>query len=319
MNVAKRWTSALSSAGKKASGNVPQKYTAGRRGLTRSGSGKRSSTFRQGVASTLRLMLAPLGRHAAGFHRRMHGEQRLQSGLVILLPGIDGCTTVCDNVARGLHSAGCESAVEIHDWRSFRGWNPLHLTTLKQNRERAREICRRILEYQALYPGRPVHLIGHSAGAGVALLVLEQLPLGVRLTSVVLLAAAISRHFDVHALVDTTTDGVWNFWSRGDLPTVGLGTMIFGTVDRRHSVSAGALGFKSQAVRSDAASVSTTQLHEMNYQFGMVKSWNFGGHFGCTNSVFITRYVAPIIERSRLCSASITTDALPCLTEVGRL
>lgn len=260
----------------------------------------RFASFREGAASTLRLMLAPLGRRAARFHQRLHGEHRLQRGLVIVIPGIDGCSTVCDNVARGLHAAGCQEAVEIHDWRSFRGWNPLHLTTLRRNQQRAGEICHRILEYQAQYPGRPVHLIGHSAGAGIALFVLQHLPAGVQVTSAILLAAAVSRRFDINTLVPATTSGIWNFWSRGDLPTVGLGTMIFGTVDRRHTVSAGALGFKGQVLKSESESESeslpSTQLHQVNYQYSMAKSWNFGGHFGCTNSVFVARYVAPVLD-----------------------
>ena len=256
----------------------------------------RGATLRRGAASTLRLMFVPLGRHAARFHRALQTEERLQRGLVILLPGIDGCTTVSDNVARGLHAAGCDAAVEIHDWRSFRGWNPLHLVTYRRNRHQANEIAQRILNYQAQYPDRPVDLIGHSAGAGVALFVLQQLPLGVQIRSAVLLAAAVSRRFDVSPLLETTRNGIWNFSSRGDLLTVGLGTMIFGTVDRRHSVSAGALGFSTLPTRTASTILSSRRLHEVNYQFEMAGSWNFGGHFGCTNSAFVANYVAPILN-----------------------
>ncbi|MEZ6131876.1 MAG: alpha/beta fold hydrolase [Planctomycetaceae bacterium] len=265
------------------------------RPAVRSGTG-RSAVFRQGAASTLRLMLVPLGRHAAKFHRRMQTEERLQQGLVILLPGIDGCTTVSDNVARGLHAAGCELAMEVYDWRSFGGWNPLHLATHRRNRERASEIVQRILNYQTHYPDRPVYLIGHSAGAGVALFVLQQLPVGTRVRSVILLAAAVSRRFDVNGLLDTTTHGIWNFWSRGDLTTLGLGTMIFGTVDRRHALSAGALGFRARPESAASTDCAGSRLHEMNYEFRMATAWNFGGHFGCTNSAFVTRYVAPLLD-----------------------
>ena len=265
-------------------------------GITGRRRASRGATLRRGAASSLRLMLVPFGRHAARFHRGLQTEQRLRQGLVILLPGIDGCTTVCDNVARGLHIAGCDMAVEIHDWRSFRGWNPLHLATYRRNREQANQIAERIRNYQAEYPGRPVHLIGHSAGAGVALFVLQQLPLGVQIHSAILLAAAVSRRFDVDSLLDATTNGIWNFSSRGDLPTVGLGTLIFGTVDRRHSVSAGALGFSTLSARAATGSSGNRQLHEVSYQYEMAASWNFGGHFGCTNSAFDANYIAPILR-----------------------
>ena len=283
---------------------------------------RRRQTFRTGAASALRLLLAPLGARAAGYHKSLNHAQRLQQGLVILLPGIDGCTTVSDSIARGIGASDCDAAVEIHDWRSFRGWNPFHLVTAERNRVRAAEICQRILDYQLDYPGRPVHLIGHSAGAGMALFVLQELPVGVQIESAVLLAAAISRTFDVGQLVSSTRCGIWNFWSRGDLPTVGLGTLIFGTMDRRHSASAGALGFRQQRPSvsmiadshvatndewsswPNARPVDTepgntesvaAKLHDVGYEYAMAKCWNFGGHFGCTNTAFVSRYVTPIL------------------------
>lgn len=254
--------------------------------------GRRRDTFRSGAASSLRLLLAPLGRHAARFHRSVAGADRLENGLIVLLPGIDGCTTVCDNIARGLYAVDQPAALEIHDWRSFPGWNPFHLTTARKNRQQAARICQRIRSYQQQYPDRPVHLVGHSAGAGMALFVLEELNENLmQVTTATLLAAAISRRFDVEPLIRATTRGIWNFWSRGDLPTVGLGTLIFGTMDRRHSVSAGALGFARQ---TDAEDASAT-IHDVAYKLAMARCWNFGGHFGCTNTAFVSRYVAPIL------------------------
>lgn len=209
----------------------------------------------------------------------------------MVLPGIDGCTTVCDGVARGLDAGGINSALEIHDWRSFRCWNPFHLATARKNLAAAAKISDRIVEYQVRYPNRPVHLIGHSAGAGMALFVMQQLPSGVTIDSAILLAAAVSRDFGVHDLTSRTRSGIWNFWSRGDMLTVGLGTLIFGTMDRRHAASAGAFGFR----KTSALQKSSGMLHDVGYAYAMARCWNFGGHFGCTNSAFISRYIAPIV------------------------
>lgn len=252
----------------------------------------RRNTFRSGAASSLRLLLAPLGRRAARFHRSVAGADRLSNGLIVLLPGIDGCTTVCDNIARGLYAVEQPAALEIHDWRSFRGWNPFHLATARRNRLQATLICQRIRDYQQLYPNRPIHLVGHSAGAGMALFVLEELRAdGMQVTTATLLAAAISRRYEVAPLIAATTGGIWNFWSRGDLPTVGLGTLIFGTMDRRHSISAGALGF----ARQPDGPLCSAAIHNVSYKLAMARCWNFGGHFGCTNTAFVSRYVAPIL------------------------
>lgn len=251
-------------------------------------------TFRVGAASTARLLLAPLGKRLARYHRRLTSAERLQNGLIIVLPGIDGCTTVSDNIARGLAQSGSASAVEVHDWRSFRGWNPLHLAMFHRNRHQAQRIRDRIIDYQQRYPNRPVHLIGHSAGAGMALFVLESLPAAHQVDSAVLLAAAVSRTLDTGELTEATRNGIWNFSSRRDLMTVGLGTMIFGTMDRRHAISAGALGFRSSCAADRAG--SEDKLHEVAWSRQMLRFWHLGGHFGCTNSAFVSRYVAPIIS-----------------------
>jgi hypothetical protein len=244
-----------------------------------------------GFRSLVRLGLAPLGARAARRHRDLGTPERLERGLVVILPGIDGCTTVSDNISWGLAEGGVAAGIQIVDWRRSRPWNPMHLTGYEHNRRQARQIAARIERYQDRYPGRPVHLIGHSAGAGMTLFVLEALERGV--ASATLLAAAISRRFELESLLAKTRLGIWNHWSAWDLPTLGLGTIVFGTMDRRHAVSAGALGFRRNARR--ATSSPGPELHDVRHRWGMFRDWNFGGHFGCVNAAFIRRHIAPIL------------------------
>ena len=134
---------------------------------------------------------------AARFHRPLAGTTRLEHGLIIILPGIEGCSSINDSIARGLVAGQLSHAIRIIDWRRFRPWNPLHLAMERHNRTQARVVAGVITDYQRNFPGQPVHLIGHSAGAGMALFALEQLPAGHSVTSVTLMAAAVSRKFDV--------------------------------------------------------------------------------------------------------------------------
>ena len=262
----------------------------------------RGAVFRLGLKSMLGLCLAPLGGIAAGFHRQLSCPARLEHGLIIILPGIEGCSSINDSIARGLVAGQLSHAIQIIDWRRFRPWNPLHLAMQQHNRTQARVVAELIINYHRDFPGQPVHLIGHSAGAGMALFVLEHLTKDQAVTSVTLLSAAVSRRFDVERLLDRTTAGIWNFYSLLDLPTVGIGTMLFGTMDRRHAVSAGALGFLTQN-RNSMSSTDPKQwqqqprLNEIPYHKGMARSWNFGGHFGSTNAVFVRDNIVPICRR----------------------
>jgi pimeloyl-ACP methyl ester carboxylesterase len=260
----------------------------------------RGARFRLGFQSMLGVFLAPLGGIAANFHRPLSCPTRLEHGLVIILPGIEGCSSVNDSIARGLVAGRLSHAIQIIDWRRFRPWNPLHLAMWRHNHTQAREVADLIMTYQRDFPGQPVHLIGHSAGAGMALFVLEHLKEDQAVTSVTLLSAAVSRRFDVERLLNRTTAGIWNFYSPLDIPTVGIGTLLFGTMDRRHAVSAGAMGFLTQnsnSISSQNLQQQRPLLTQIPYQKAMARSWNFGGHFGATNAVFIRDNIVPICRQ----------------------
>lgn len=260
----------------------------------------RRTIFRLGLSSMIGVCLAPLGGVAANFHRNLSCLARLEHGLIIILPGIEGCSSINDSIARGLVAGQLSHAIQIIDWRRFRPWNPLHLTMQQHNRRQAQIIADMIVKYQTEFPGQPIHLIGHSAGAGIALFVLEHLTEAQAVTSVTLLSAAVSRGYDVERLLSRTKAGIWNFYSPLDLPTVGIGTILFGTMDRRHTISAGALGFLPQKSGSAAAGDLQQQprLNQIRYQKCMALSWNFGGHFGSTNTVFVRDNIVPICRRS---------------------
>jgi len=251
-----------------------------------------------GFKSLLSLGLAPLGSVVAGFHRSLGTRSRFQHGLIIILPGIEGCSSVNDSIARGLVAGRLPHGMSIIDWRRFRPWNPLHLAMEQHNHTQAGVVAKVVVDYHREYPGQPVHLIGHSAGAGIALFTLEQLPADHAVTTVTLLAAAVSRKFNVLKWLPRTKCGIWNFYSPLDFPTVGLGTLLFGTMDRRHEVSPGALGFllnSSDEVTDESSSVRGPELHQIPFHSEMVKSWNFGGHFGSTNAVFVQRYIVQTV------------------------
>jgi pimeloyl-ACP methyl ester carboxylesterase len=268
----------------------------------------RRTQFRLGLRSLLGLGLAPLGRKAATFQRQLQDHNRLTHGLIIVLPGIEGCSSINDSIVRGFVEAELPHAIHVIDWRRFSIWNPLQLAMEQYNREQATMIVEKIRLYRNEFPDSPVHLVGHSAGAGMALFVLEALDAVPCIESVVLLAAAVSRDFHVAQLLRRTQRGIWNFYSALDLPTTGIGTMIVGTMDRRHAISAGALGFRSpEKLCGDAECLLERgpQLYQVAFRPGMIRSWNFGGHFGATNSVFVQRHIAPLLAKNHVETVSI--------------
>ena len=221
--------------------------------------------------------------------------ERADKGYTIILPGVEGTSFRNISIARGLIEAGHPAAVEVRDWTT--GHWPLfvyHLMALERNKEQARQIAAQILEYQNQYPGRPVTLIGHSGGAALAVLILEALPADRNVQQVVLLAAAISSDYNLTIALAHSEKGILNFYSWGDVPHLVLGTLALGTIDRQHTVSAGARGFRlPDNLDDDSHELYATRLQQIPYRLAMLKSLNTGGHTGPTNHKFVAEWVAP--------------------------
>ena len=191
--------------------------------------------------------LAPtvLGSTGCSYFSNCVTPQRLEHGYTVILPGVEGLNSANSNLAQGLKNAGYSGAIEIDNWTtgSFL-LLPVHLWNLDWNRRGALRIARKIVTYQDRYPGRPVHVIGHSGEGGVALWALEALPPGHTVTSAILLAPAVSPKYNLLEALDHTDAGIWNFYSPIDVFVLGTGTSLFGTIDGKSTPSAGAVGFR---------------------------------------------------------------------------
>jgi len=223
--------------------------------------------------------------------QELMSEERLDQGYVIILPGIEGRSFFNRSVARGLADAGVPYGIEIYDW-TYR-W-PLFLYNLRSgrlHRQQARRIAERIITYRAGHPAQPVYLIGHSGGGAISLLSLEELPADLSVTGAILLGCALSPLFDLERALQRTHRGIWNVSSIGDLLFIAFGTMLFGTVDSKHSISAGLLGFDT----SDLDESLRRKLHEVPFRGEFLRTRNFAGHFGYTARPFVKQYLAPIL------------------------
>jgi len=245
--------------------------------------------------------------------------QRYEQGLVIILPGIEGKGPLNVNIAKGLNQGGVPSAIEIHDWSalSVATWF-INLTAEGRNRRCAADIARRIQVYQHRYPERPIHLIGHSGGGGVAVYALEALPPDRPITSAMLLAPALSPEYDLRRALRRTTCGIWNFYSDKDVGFLRLGTTIFGTIDRAHGSAAGAVGFREPpGIGTEGAKLYAKRLHQVRYTDRMARSGNMGGHSGWASQQFTREWIAPLLY-SQIAAVPVVAprqipDTLPAL------
>jgi pimeloyl-ACP methyl ester carboxylesterase len=252
--------------------------------------------YQRGIGSTVQVPALILGRLASPDLCALRTADRLDKGLVIVLPGIEGRSTLNTSVALGVSEGGWPGAVVIHDWTTGISLLYLyHLCSFERNRRQAAHIADTIVAYQEHYPGRPVYLIGHSGGGGVAVMALECLPPDRRIAGAILMAAAACPYHDLCTALSHTCYGIWNFYSMKDMAILGAGTLVFGTIERCHTISAGAIGFAPQADPA-AQELYRERLHERPYELAMAPSFHCGGHLGWSNRVFVSDWIAPLLD-----------------------
>ncbi len=180
-----------------------------------------------------------------------HG--RAEQGLVVILPGIEGESSLNRDIRRGLRDGGVPYALMIYRWGSYvPGFGMLiNQMDVPGNRRSAAELAGAIVEYQKKWPGRPVFIIGHSAGGGIAVFALEALgnnPQAEPIEGALLLSASISADYDLTDALRMTRRGVANVCNHDD-HILTEGTAIFGNVDGGRGPSAGRTGFTREYPR----------------------------------------------------------------------
>jgi pimeloyl-ACP methyl ester carboxylesterase len=206
-----------------------------------------------------------------------------------MLPGIESGAWQLERPVYGLRDAGVDQAIRIIEW----GDRPLgslsNLVSYERNLERARSIANEIADYQRCYPGRPVTLVGYSGGAGIAVLAAERLPENTQVDRLILLAAALSRQYDLRRAQERCSGAIINCYSHLDWFVLDLGTRLLGTIDRKMTTAAGKCGF------------DPARLPGRVQQVAWIPQWrrlgNDGGHAGWLGQVWsrelLARWIPP--------------------------
>jgi len=182
------------------------------------------------------------------------------------------------SVAAGLRRAGFDGKFLYWQWHAmWRGWLVLPVIMDARLLEtQARRLAAFIVKQSRAQPDRPISLIGYSCGSCVTVRTLELLPPDVSVQDVVLLAAACDPRRDLRDACSRVRGCFVNVSSWLDWLIVGMGTLVFGTGDRRHTISAGMCGFRQHRKPSN--------LVEQRWRPGMMRHGHFGGHFSAASA-----------------------------------
>ncbi|MBS3821093.1 MAG: hypothetical protein GVY16_04340 [Planctomycetes bacterium] len=163
-------------------------------------------------------VVAALGGCGPDSNRQYMMDIRKEQGLVIILPGIEGESAANHNIRRGLASAGCPRAMPIYNWGApVPGLGlVINQVSVAGNPIAGRNIAKMIENYQDTYPGRPVHVIGHSGGGGMAVFAAEELSEGREIEGLILLAPSIPAGHNLTKALSRCRNGIVNFYNPSD-------------------------------------------------------------------------------------------------------
>jgi len=218
------------------------------------------------------------------------GSARTQ---LIHLPGMAGDSLADRWWMNELRLGGAADRVELYDWTC----NDTQIGALqayKRNHREAQKIARRITDSRASSPETRILLTATSAGTGPLIWSLENLPEGVTVDHVVLVAPAVSPDYDLSRALRHVCGKMYVFYSEGDWFVLGWGTSTFGTVDGKKCQAAGRFGFVPPQ-SSDATEYN--KLVQLPYNSAWMKYFNFGDHTGAMSPSFARHFLAPMLVR----------------------
>jgi pimeloyl-ACP methyl ester carboxylesterase len=214
------------------------------------------------------------------------------AGTVFVVGGVGGLDPIQACAPWTLPRAGVPHTIRVFEWTHGKCRLLRDLQDTRYLLEQAERLAAEVCEVRACQPGRPIYLVGHSAGAGVVLAAAERLP-PATLERIIVLSAAVSPTFDLRGALRATRRELVSFNSTYDRICLDWCTSVFGTVDRIYGPAAGLNGFQEPHDLDAEGRVLYQRLVQLPWRFGMLLKWTDGFHHGPCMPIFLARLVAP--------------------------
>ncbi|MCG3178199.1 MAG: hypothetical protein BIFFINMI_00524 [Phycisphaerae bacterium] len=228
-------------------------------------------------------------------------------GKVYYLDGV-GCYGFGKHtVPQGFRDAGYRGDVEYWSWSAT--GTPFDQVGGPFIRSKGKDLAELIVLYKETYPQRPVSLIGLSGGTGVVVFACEQLPEGVSVDEVVLIASSVSSRHDLTPALRHIRGNITLFETSGDL-ALGVGARMLGNIDGEFGTPAGLVGFSlPDRQLSDEERSLYQRVINVPYAPSFAALGFTGNHTSAVDSpLFIKTKIAPLILPYR---ASPGTEGRP--------
>lgn len=227
-------------------------------------------------------------------------SEKAQIGITYYCPGAGNVDFGDAGLRKGLEDAGYKGEVAAFVWTI--SFNPAIDQTLRLNAKlKARRLARIIEEYIDKYPGRPVNLVGLSAGTGIAVWALEAMRPQYKVDHVVLLSSSLWYKYDVSKALERVKDRMYVYYSPNDAVLAGP-MKIFGSIDGVFGEDgAGSVGLQSKGAGGRVVNIRWNPAwEELGY---------YGGHVDSTSPDFVRAVLSKhLLSPSEVPPVTIAND-----------
>jgi len=219
------------------------------------------------------------------------------------LPGIAGERSIDRAMVQGYLDGGFNGEFKIIDWP---GDNPGigALVAYDLNHKRAQQIADVIAKRRADFPNSKIIFTSHSGGTGLAVWTLEDLPAGVNVDTLVMMASALSPNYDLSKALSHVNGHAFAFSSLSDIIVLSTGTKMFGTIDGVKGDAAGRVGFIEPP---GADPEQYKKLVQYPFDPSWVEFHNIGDHIGGMSRSFATHILAPLVLQGKEPATTLPT------------
>jgi len=217
-----------------------------------------------------------------------------RNGTVFLIDGVGGYLLTPTLARRAFREANLPHATYLFKWhRGIPGEMLADLMCYRSNRQAGLRLARIIRARRRAYPDAPLHVLCYSGGTGIAVFAVEKLGRRTRLRTLNLVASALSPGYPIAAALKHV-DTCYALTSKRDYMLLGLGTTVFGTVDRRFEPSAGLRGFKN--LPDQAEGTGCGRFVELPWRLDLCAYGHAGHHTGAASVAFIRECIVPLLR-----------------------
>lgn len=211
-------------------------------------------------------------------------------GVVFIVDGVGGIGRFSRAMEEAIDACEVPYQPRHHYWsHGFGRWHA-DLTDEENVARYSEALADSITGYRVRHPSHPVFIVARSGGTAIALEALKQLPAD-SVDRVVLLSSGLSPDYDLTDPMKAVRKEMVNYYSERDTFVLGVGTRMFGTVDRVRTRAAGLVGFR---VADDAP--YHDKFRQMTWDAEMARTWNLGTHLGSSAGSFLRHYIVPLLD-----------------------